>query len=74
MDVKETIEEQLTFLWRDIASCLELLYGNVRVFGEQDHVPVVVTHGRRGIAAVQIQKSNKQATAVMEVECFGGDR
>jgi hypothetical protein len=34
-----------------VADSLELLYGNMRVPGEQYHVPIVVTHGGRAIAA-----------------------
>ena len=59
----------LTFFWRYIAGCLEFLDGNVRVLREEDHVPVVVAHGRRVIAAVQIQKSSKQL-AILPMGAF----
>jgi hypothetical protein len=36
----------------------------MRVLREEDHVPVVVAHGRRAIAAVWIQKSSKQLAVV----------
>jgi hypothetical protein len=36
----------------------------MRVLREEDHVPVVVAHGRRAIAAVRIQKSSKQLAVV----------
>lgn len=54
----------LTFIWRDIASGLELLNRDVRVFWEEDYVPVVVAHGRRATTAVVFQKSNKQLRGV----------
>ena len=39
----------------------------MRVLWEEDHVPVVVAHGRRAIAAVRVQKSNKQLAVVPDV-------
>ena len=53
----------LAFVGRDIAGSLELLDGNVRVFGEEDHIPIVVAHGRRATATMVIQKSKKQSAA-----------
>jgi hypothetical protein len=54
----------LTLFWRHIAGRLKLLYRDMRVLREEDHVPVVVAHGTRAIAAVRIQKSSKQLAVV----------
>jgi hypothetical protein len=59
----------LTLFWRHITGRLELLDGHMRVLRKEDHVPVVVAHGRRAIAAVRIQKSSKQL-AVVPMLCW----
>lgn len=60
---------QLTLHLRDKASSLELLNWNMGVSRKEDHIPIIVTHDRRVIAAVQIQESNEQPVVVLEREC-----
>lgn len=40
------------------------------VSGEENHIPIIVAHDRRVIAAVQIQESSKQPVVVLERECM----
>ena len=62
---------QLTVSLGDKASSLELLNWNMRISREEDHVPVVIAHGRRAIVTVQIQKNNEQLAVVLKLIWVG---
>lgn len=46
-------KSQLAFIFREVTSSLILRDGDVRVFREEDDVPIVVSHGGLATAAVR---------------------